>query len=413
MKNRIKALYDEANSLHVQAKDILTEFNGKDMPADKKSQVDALLDSVDAKVNEAKTLERAEEQNKFLNDPATRKSFFQDKEHGQRGDGDDRSEGQQKDARKAAWLKFAAQGPSALTEVEAKDLSVGVPSAGGYLTVDTWMGEMIPAQREVSAMRRISRVLPPVPVGSVIAPSEDSLMTDATWTTEILTGNADTVKPFGQRKLTPHALAKRVLVSNDLLRNPSFDVEAYVRQGMAYNFAIPEEAAYVNGSGVAQPLGVLNTNGLTYWTTAASTTVTGDDIVNWVYSLPATYAGGARILCNRAFIRKCRTLKDGVGNYIWQAGLQSGTPNSILDVPYELSDQVDDALSAADAWEANGVPAVIGNFQYFWIVDALGMSIQRLVELYAATNQVGFIGRKASDGMVVRQEAFKGLKIKA
>ncbi len=412
MKERIKALYEEANRLHVQAKDILAEFNGKEMPQDKKTQVDILLDQVDAKVSEAKQLERAEQQNSFLNDPATRKGFFQDKEH---GNSDDRPEAVQKAAIKAAWLKYARDGLGGLTETEYKDLSVGTPAAGGYLTVDTWLGELISMAKEVFAMRRICRTLPPVPVGSVITSAEDTALSDATWTTEILTGNADAVEPFGQRKLTPHALAKRVLVSNDLLRNPSFDAEAFVREAMAYKFALPEEEAFVNGLGITGPKGILQTTSLTGKTTAAALTLTGNDIVNWVYGLGATYANSrTRILCNRSFIRKCRTLQDGVGNYIWQAGLQSGIPNSILDTPYELSDRMATGLNATtDAWVASSVVAVIFDPSYYWIVDALGMQIQRLVELYAATNQVGFIGRKATDGMLVRVEAAYSLTIHA
>ena len=36
---------------------------------------------------------------------------------------------------------------------------------------------------------------------------------------------------------------------------------------------------------------------------------------------------------------------------------------------------------------------MIGDFSQYWIADALSFSVQRLVELYAATNQTGFIGR--------------------
>jgi HK97 family phage major capsid protein len=413
MKDRIKALYDEANSLHVQARGILAEYNGKDLPQEKATQVDTLFDQVQAKVDEAKRLERAEEQNKFLNDPVTRKGFYQDKEHGQLGNGDDRTKAQQDTARKAAWLKYAQAGLERLTEAEYKDLSVGTPAAGGYLTVDTWLGEMISLAREVFAMRRICRTLPAVPVGSVITPAEDSAMDDATWTTEILTGSADTSSPFGQRKLTPHPLAKRVLVARDLLRNPAFDAEAFVREAMAYKHALPEEEAFINGTGVNAPKGILQTTGLSSYTTAAALTLTADDVINWVYSLGATYANNrTRIVCNRSFIRMVRKLKDGVGNYVWQAGLQSGVPNMILDTPYELSDRVATGLTGS-TWIASSVVAVIFDPSYYWIVDAMGMEIQRLNELYAATNQVGFIGRKQTDGMLVRSEAAYSLTIHA
>ena len=38
------------------------------------------------------------------------------------------------------------------------------------------------------------------------------------------------------------------------------------------------------------------------------------------------------------------------------------------------------------------------------------MELQRLAELYAETNQIGFIGRQEVDGMPVLEEAFARLK---
>jgi HK97 family phage major capsid protein len=45
------------------------------------------------------------------------------------------------------------------------------------------------------------------------------------------------------------------------------------------------------------------------------------------------------------------------------------------------------------------------------IADALSMQIQRLNELYAETNQVGFIGRLGTDGAPVLEEAFVRVKL--
>jgi HK97 family phage major capsid protein len=54
---------------------------------------------------------------------------------------------------------------------------------------------------------------------------------------------------------------------------------------------------------------------------------------------------------------------------------------------------------------------ILGDFSYYWIADALDMQVQRLVELYAATNQVGFIARREVDGMPVLEEAFVRVKL--
>lgn len=438
MTVEMKRLYDAANEAHVQAKAILADFEGKEMPADKQEEVDRLLDIVEAKTGEAKRLERAADMDAFFNDPdpSSQKDFFTKPEgakvvwNGKTLELDEiaymrkalgnfgnvffsTDEAGAREYAKAFRHYLRLQPHEHLSADESKALSAGDWQAGGALVQDTFLNMLLVKAREVSAMRRICNVLPPIPSGAVIVPSEENLLSDAEWTTEIATGSEDAVKPFGQRRLQPYPQAKRIKISNTLLRTPTFDFEAYVRDRMAYKFAVPEENAYINGDGVGKPRGLRQTPNLPSYTTAAALTVTADDIINWVYALPAAYASTARILCNRAFIRKVRLLKDGAGNFIWQPGLQAGDPGRILDTPYELSDRVDDALDAADAWESGGQPAVIGDFNYYWIVDALQMSIQRVNELYAETNQVGFIGRKETDGSCVLPEAFVALTIRA
>lgn len=435
MKLQIKKLYDEANALHLQAKAILTDFDGKEMPQEKSVEVDKLLDQVEAKTSEAKRLERVMSQDSFLNDPANVKNMFgaaQDQPEikvlwgGRTLDADEVKELQTaakfsafvnvlNPAYQKALKRYMRFGASELSNDERKALAAGEGPAGGYLVQDTYWNGLIVKAQEMSAMRRICTVLPPVPSGSVIAPAEDSVFTDAEWTTELATGNEDVVDPFGQRKLQPHPLAKRVKVSNQLLRVPTFEVEGYTRDRLGYKFGVTQENGFINGNGAQQPRGLLQTPSLPTYTTAASNTIDSDDVINWVYSLPAAYAASpkARILSNRAFIRKVRQMKNGLGDYVWQPGLQMGTPNRILDTQYEVSDRFDDGLDANDAWEDNALVAVVGDFSYYWIVDALQMSIQRLVELYAETNQTGFIGRMESDGQAVLAEAFYALKVKA
>ena len=54
---------------------------------------------------------------------------------------------------------------------------------------------------------------------------------------------------------------------------------------------------------------------------------------------------------------------------------------------------------------------IIGDFSRYWIVDSLQLQFQRLVELYAATNQVGCIGRAETDAVPVLAEAFARVKL--
>jgi len=64
--------------------------------------------------------------------------------------------------------------------------------------------------------------------------------------------------------LSPHPLARRIKISNKLLRQASIDPEAIVMDRLAYRFARVEENAFLNGNGTDQPLGVFvaSSNGI-------------------------------------------------------------------------------------------------------------------------------------------------------
>jgi HK97 family phage major capsid protein len=53
---------------------------------------------------------------------------------------------------------------------------------------------------------------------------------------------------------------------------------------------------------------------------------------------------------------------------------------------------------------------IVGDFSNYEIVDALDMQLQVLMELYAETNQNGYILRAETDGMPVLAEAFARVK---
>jgi|CXWL01.1.fsa_nt_gi HK97 family phage major capsid protein len=428
MNLEVKRLYDEANQLHVRAKGILDEYKGKDLPGDKATEVDTLLDQVEAKTAEAKRLERADGMGDTFNKPNTNLPINQ----GNEGKGGSLSAETKSVLRQAGFKnaeieerffdeKEAKQAiatimywKSGFDSVERKDLATSPASAGGYLVTDTQRSELLEKQAPVSAMRRISRVLPAIPGGSSITPTEENELSDAEWTTEIKTGSKDEIKPFGGRILTPKPLAKRILISNTELRaGRLIDIESWITTRMGRRFGVPSEYAFINGKSANGPMGLLQWSGIPKYTTAASNVLAPDDIVNWAYSLPAAYAGTARILTNRSFLRKVRLLKDNNNQYLWQPGLSSGHPSTILDWAYELSDQYPTGLDGSDVYKDNELIATIGDFQYYWIVDSLNLSIKRLDELYAETDQTGFIGRLETDGMPVSNEAFYHLKVKA
>jgi HK97 family phage major capsid protein len=230
---------------------------------------------------------------------------------------------------------------------------------------------------------------------------------DPTWTTELLIGSEDSTMAFGKRTLTPHPLAQFIKVSNTLLRKT--DAERLVRERLAYKIAVVAESAYMTGTGSGQPLGIFVTSSdgipSTRNTTAASTTVfTADELVNVKYALKPQYRGPASWILHRDVVKYCAKLKDGEGRYLLQPmGFAGQMAETILGIPFNESEY------APSTFTSGLYLAALGDWSFYYIADSLDISIQRLVELYAATNQTGFISRYEGDGMPVLGEAFSRL----
>ena len=99
-----------------------------------------------------------------------------------------------------------------------------------------------------------------------------------------------------------------------------------------------------------------------------------------------------------------RKLKTGDGEYLWKPGL-TDRPDTILEIPVEESEYVPNTFTTSL------YVGILGDWSFYWIADALNMNIQVLAELYAETNQNGYIGRKETDGMPVLEEAWVRVKL--
>jgi len=132
----------------------------------------------------------------------------------------------------------------------------------------------------------------------------------------------------------------------------------------------------------------------------AATAFTTDGLMEALYSLKGQYHALATWIFHRDAIKRLRKLKDGEGQYIWNPDMKGGQPDMVLGRPYKMSEYCPNTFTTGK------YVGIIGDFKNYWIADALSMRIQRLNELYAATNQVGFIGRLESDGMPTLEEAF-------
>jgi len=326
------------------------------------------------------------------------------------------AEGTKEDREAKAMDAFRSYITTGVVMPELRDLQVaGDGTQGGYLVPpQQFIAELIKALDNAVFVRRISRVFEVTTSDSLGAPSLDTDLSDPAWTTEVqdLSSTADTDMKFGKRDLKPQQLAKLAKISMKLLRVSAIPAEALVRDRLSYKFATAMENNFLNGDGSAKPLGVFKADNKGIPTgrdvpTGNTTAITADSLIEAKYKLKAQYRNGAQWIFHRDVIKAICKLKDGDGNYMWQQGLIAGQPDTILSLP------VNESEYAPSTFTSGNYIGILGNFQFYWIAELFGMEIQRLNELFAATSQVGFIGRMWVDGAPVLPEAFARLKLAA
>lgn len=283
-------------------------------------------------------------------------------------------------------------------------LSIGTDSEGGYLVPDEYEKKLVEALEDEVFFRSLATVIK-TSSGDRKIPIVTS-KGEAAWIDE---GGQfpESDDSFGQTSIGAHKLATMIKVSDELLNDSVFNIEQYISKEFGRRIGTKEEEAFFIGDGTGKPIGIFNkTGGADIGVTAATTSITFDDVMDLYYSLRAPYRNKATWLLNDSTVKAIRKLKDGNGNYIWQPSVREGEPDRILNRPYRTSIYVPELAAG------NRVMA-FGDYSYYWIADRQGRSFKRLNELFATTGQVGFLASERVDGKIILSEAVKTLDVKS
>ena len=280
----------------------------------------------------------------------------------------------------------------------------GVDADGGYLVPDEYDSRLITKLTEENVIRRLGHrlstsgdhkinIAASTPAAAWIEEGESLTFGDAT---------------FDQIILDAHKLHVAVKVTEELLYDSMFDIENDLFDAFGKALANAEEDAFINGDGNGKPLGILAAAGgaQTGVTTASSTAITADEVINLVYSLKRPYRKNAVFIMNDQTIAAIRKLKDGNGMYMWQPALTAGEPDRLLGYPVHTSQFMPTIAAGAKT-------IAFGDFSYYNIGDRGSRSLGELRELFAGNGMVGFLAKERVDGKLVLPEAVQCLQMKA
>ncbi|MDD4370423.1 MAG: phage major capsid protein [Anaerostipes sp.] len=273
-------------------------------------------------------------------------------------------------------------------------LQEGVDADGGYLVPEEYDSRLIQKLEDGNIMRTLGHVITTSGEHKInIAATKPA----AAWIEE---GGALTFgdATFDQILLDAHKLHVAIKVTEELLYDNAFGLENYIIDEFGKALANAEEDAFLNGSGVGQPLGLFaETGGGTVAKTV--TTLTADDIINLIYSLKRAYRKDASFIVNDQTIATIRTFKDNNGAYMWQPSYQSDEPDKLLGYPVRTSQ-----FAPVDA-------IAFGDYSYYNIGDRGTRSFKQLTELFAGNGMIGYVAKERVDGKLILPEAVQILKI--
>ena len=300
--------------------------------------------------------------------------------------------------------------------VELKAVQGTSDAAGGYAVPEEIDEAIDRALASISPIRAIANV---VKVGS--SGYRKLVTTGGTpsgWVSETdgrpETGTpvfTEVAPPFGELYANPAA-------SQAMLDDAAFDVEAWLAQEIASEFARAEGAAFVSGSGINRPKGFLSSptsaqadgsrpfGTLQFVTSGAAGGFTAanpqDRLIDLVQALRPPYRQGAVFVMNSATAARIRKFKTSDGAFLWQPGLVAGQPDTLLGYPLVEAEDMPDV-------GADSLSIAFGNFKAGYLI-AERAETQILRDPYTHKPFVHFYATKRIGGQVANSEAIKLMK---
>lgn len=299
---------------------------------------------------------------------------------------------------------------------ELKSVTGGVAADGGF-AVPREIDEMIAAQlKTVSPLRAISQVVQTSTAGyrKLITNSA----ANSGWVSETGARPETTTSKFNEIVPPSGELYANPSASQAMLDDAAFNLEEWLANEIATEFARAEGASFVNGSGTNQPKGFLTQpTALTTDATRPFGTLqhvvsgnasgfgTGPELVliDLVHSLRSGHRQGAVFVMNSKTLATVRKFKAADGSFLWQPGIYEGSPARLLGYPVIEAEDMPDVA-------ANALPIAFGNFKNgYLIAERRTTSILR--DPYTNKPYVNFYATKRVGGQVLDSDAIKLLKI--
>ena len=298
----------------------------------------------------------------------------------------------------AAFSKYLRHGFGSLSAEERSMVQkrgtatqvVGTDSLGGFLVPQEFSNELDVATAFTGEVERLAKKLNTASGGLLDYPTINDTATDAGLTAEAAAVTVQDMT-FGNKQLSAYNYSSLVKVSQQLLQDSAFDLNAFLVEAMGERIARATNAAFSTGTGSSQPQGIVTGSALGT-TAAGASAITADDLLDLIYSVDASYRNkpGFGLMAHDNIIAAVRALGLGAANDfpIFIPSMEAGQPDRIFGIPVYVNNDMQSSI-------ATGTKTMIAaDFSKFVVRNAGGIQMLRLNERFADELEVGFVSYK-------------------
>lgn len=275
---------------------------------------------------------------------------------------------------------------------EYRDMSLTVGS-GGYTVPEGFSGSLEQALLAYGGMRQVATVRRTASGNDLPWPTTNDTSNKGAILAEATTFSTSVDPSFGVVTFKAFKYSSTpIIVSNELLQDSAFDLAAEIGGWLGTRIGRIQNDHFSTGGGTTLPKGIsiAGSNGKT---ATATNTFTDVEVIDLQHSVDPAYRPNARWMMHDTMLAFIRKMKDSTtGQYLWQPGMQAGVPDRLLGYQYTINQSLASALTTGQKL------LYFGDFSKYVIRDVAEIRLVRLDELFAQTDQVGFVAFMRSDG---------------
>ena len=289
-------------------------------------------------------------------------------------------------------------------DVDKRNQTTQTGSSGGYLIPTTLASEIEKSMLYYGGMLEATRIMNTDDGGTINFTTRNDTSNTGRWLAEN-TAVTKTDIVYGQSPVEAwKASSDEVRVPYELLEDSAFDFNTEVGEVLAERLGRIINTGLTTGDGSGKPHGVTVDAALGK-TTASATAFTRAEILALIHSVDPSYRKGKKVglMFHDNILLSLKQLSIGSSDDrpLWVSSMRDDAPDKIEGYQYWINNDMASAVTTGQKI------MLFGDFSKYRTRMVNGLRMRRLVERYADTDQVAFIGFRRVDGRLLNTAAVK------